>query len=127
MHYESVRRSLASGGYRLVNFISGEDSEITYDGSAVAQFIFNYPMHSLVAQHIIGRKELGQPFVVFMDDPLAFFDLNINKVIEPVLRTATRVYTSSDNMLPIYLSIGIRAELLFGLGNRQFDIATPVD
>ncbi len=116
MHYESVRRSLAAGGYKLVGFISGEDSEITYDGSAVAQFIFNYPMNSLVAQHIIGRKELGQPFVVFMDDPLAFFDLNINKVIEPVLRAATRVYTSSDNMLPIYLSMGIRAELLFDWG-----------
>src|SRR5258707_6470054 len=111
MHYESVRRSLAAGGYKLVGFISGEDSEITYDGSAVAQFIFNYPMNSLVAQHIIGRKELGQSFVVFMDDPLAFFDLTINKVIEPVLRAATRVYTSSDNMLPIYLSMGIRAEL----------------
>ncbi|HEV7398238.1 MAG TPA: glycosyltransferase [Pyrinomonadaceae bacterium] len=127
MHYDSVRHSLASGGYELVNFITGEDSAITYDGPAVAQFIFNYPMNALVAQHVISLKELGQPFVVFMDDPLAFFDLNINKAIEPVLLAATRVYTSTDNMLPIYLSMGIKAELLVGLGNPQFDIAEPVE
>lgn len=127
MHYEAVRLSLASGGYRLANLVNGEESQITYDGPAVAQFVFNYPMNPLLAQHILGRKESGQPFVVFMDDPLAFFDVNINEVIEPILRAAARVYTSTDNMLSVYRSIGVEAQLLVGLGNPQFDIATPVD
>jgi hypothetical protein len=127
MHYESVRQSLACGGYELVSFIKGEDGEITYNGPAIAQFIFNYPMNSPVVEHILRRNDLGQPFIVFMDDPLAFFDVNINAVIEPVLVAASRVFTSTDNMIPIYLSMGVRAELLVGLGNPQFDIAIPVD
>lgn len=127
MHYESVRMSLASVGYQLVSVVSSERSEIIYDGPAVAQFVFNYPMNPRLVNHILKRHSDKQPFIVFMDDPLAFFDLNINEIIEPVLKAAAHVYTSTDNMLPIYRLLGIEAQLLVGLGNPQFDVAAPVD
>ncbi len=62
-----------------------------------------------------------------MDDPLAFFDININRFIIPVLEGASKVFTSTDNMIPVYNSINIDAELVVGLANPLFDVAKPVE
>lgn len=127
MHYESLRMSFESGGYRLVCFADGPDRLLTYAGPAAAQFIFNYPMNEALVEAVLHRKDAGQPYVVMMDDPLAFFDVNINRLIVPVLQQAARVYTSTDNMLPVYAAIGVRASLLIGLANPLFDCPEPTD
>jgi hypothetical protein len=126
MHYEPVRLSLAHGGYQLRTLLhrAGADA---WTGTAVGQFIFNYPINASIGKQILRRAAGGEHAVVMMDDPLAFFDENINRVIVPVLRVAARVFTSTDNMLPIYRSIDVKAELLVGLANPLFDIAEPVD
>jgi hypothetical protein len=127
MHYESVRMSFESAGYRFVSLVDHRDARPTYDGPAVAQFIFNYPMSEALVEVILSREAAGQPYIVMMDDPLAFFDLNINGLIVPVLKQAARVYTSTDNMLPIYAAIGVQASLLVGLANPLFDCPEPVN
>lgn len=126
MHYESVRLSLAHGGYELHTLLRrpGVDA---WTGSAAGQFIFNYPISGSIAKQILRRVNAGERAVVMMDDPLAFFDENINRVIIPVLKAATRVFTSTDNMLPVYRSIGVHAELLVGLANPLFDVSESVE
>lgn len=119
--------SIEPAGYKLVNLASNELDRPHYNGPAVAQFIFNYPMTPELVDQILSRNAAGQPSVVVMDDPLAFFDANINQLIIPVLRAAARVYTSTDNMIPIYNSLGIDAKVVVGLANPQFNIPEPID
>ncbi len=127
MHFESVRVSLEPAGYRLVSLLRHERAWPDYDGPAAAQFVFNYPMSRELVEVILRRQAAGQPYAVMMDDPLAFFDCNINELIVPILQSAARVFTSTDNMIPIYKSLGVKAELLVGLGNPLFDVVEPVD
>ena len=127
MHHEPLRISLESAGYQFKSLLRNENDRPDYHGPAKAQFIFNYPMSEELVEEILRRKDARQPYVVMMDDPLAFFDSNINRLIVPVLQAAARVYTSTDNMLPIYKSMGISARLLVGLGNPLFDVADPID
>jgi len=93
---------LEPAGYTLVSLADPSGMHLAYDGAAVGQFIFNYPISTELVRAILGRCAVGEAAVVMMDDPLAFFDQNINELIIPVLKAATRVLTSSDNMLPIY-------------------------
>lgn len=126
-HYEPFRRSLEAAGYKIISIARRPCCHPDYRGPAVAQFIFNYPISRELQRHVLTRIAAGQPTVVMMDDPLAFFDQNINKLIVPVLKAAARVYTSTDNMLPIYSALGIEARLLIGLGNPLYDVAEPID
>jgi len=127
MHYESLRVSLETAGYRFVSLLRHEHDLPGYDGPAAAQFVFNYPISSELVEVVLRRKAAGQPFVVMMDDPLAFFDCNINELIVPLLQSAARVFTSTDNMIPIYRSLGVEARLLVGLGNPLFDVPDSVE
>lgn len=124
-HWEPVRVSLASAGYTLVSIAGRPGGNPKFDGTAAGQLIFNYPMDPPLVDHVLRRRRAGERLIVLMDDPLAFFDQNINVLIEPILKVADRVFTSSDNMLPIYRSIGVQAELLVGLANPLFDVALP--
>lgn len=127
MHHESLRVSLEFAGYELVSLVNSENGEIVYDGQAVAQFIFNYPINEKLVNVILERHAAGQVYAVMMDDPLAFFDCNINKLIVRVLQSAARVYTSTDNMLPTYNQLDVKAQLLVGLANPLFDVPEPID
>lgn len=124
-HYEPLRLSVEPAGYRLVCIARRPGGEPRYDGPAAAQFLFNYPMSRELVRLVLHRARAGQPIAVMMDDPLAFFDQNINRLIVPVLQEAARVFTSTDNMLPIYREIGVEAELLVGLANPLFDVPDP--
>lgn len=126
-HHVPFKVSLERAGMQVESLVEGERDEVLFDGPADGIFIFNYPMGARLASDILARVARGEPLVVFMDDPLAFFDPNINRVIIPILHAARRVYTSSDNMLPIYRRIGVRAELLVGLANPLFDDPRPVE
>jgi hypothetical protein len=117
--------SLEPAGYTVVSISRRKGTRADYVGPSVGQFIFNYPMSRELARNILRRCDKGEPAVVMMDDPLAFFDENINRHIVPVLKAAARVYTSTDNMLPIYESIGVNAQLLVGLGNPQYYVTEP--
>ncbi|MBK8464880.1 MAG: glycosyltransferase family 1 protein [Chloracidobacterium sp.] len=124
-HYEPLRLSLEPAGYTLISIARRNGAHPDFEGSSVGQFIFNYPMSKELSRNVLHRCDLGEPVVVMMDDPLAFFDENINTLIIPILKKAARVFTSTDNMLPVYLSIGVTAELLVGLGNPLFDVSDP--
>lgn len=125
-HWEPTRLSFASAGHELVSIADREGCRPDFDGPADGQFIFNYPISERIANQVIDRSRRGERLIVMMDDPLAFFDSNINPLILPVLQSADTVFTSSDNMLPIYAQLGIRAKLLVGLANPLFDVAEPV-
>ena len=124
-HFEPLCMSLTPAGYEVVSISRRKGGQPRYDGPSAGQFIFNYPMSRDLVRHILRRCRVGEPAVVMMDDPLAFFDENINRLIVPVLKAAARVYTSTDNMLPVYRSIGVNAKLLVGLGNPQYDVTEP--
>ncbi len=122
LRFEPMRISLEASGFCFHSFLASEHSPITYYSDCDAMFIFNYPMNPQIADYIIERNKSGKPSVVMMDDPIAFFTASINDSIQDVLRRASRVYTSTDNMVPIYQSIGINARLIVGLANPLFDI-----
>ena len=124
-HWEPCKLSFAHGGHEIMSIADHTDFRHYYDGPAEGQFIFNYPMSEQIAKHVLERRRRGERLVVMMDDPLAFFDSNINRHIIPVLQVADRVLTSTDNMLPIYAELGVHAELMVGLANPHFDVAEP--
>lgn len=127
LRFESLRVSFELLGYRLVSLVQGLEQEPSFFDSAAAQFVFQYPLSSSLVTHILGRRASGQPFIVLMDDPLAFFDVNTNAFVLPLLAEATAVYTTTANMLPVYQSIKVDAKLVVGSANPLFDIEAPVE
>lgn len=127
LRFEPLQVSFERLGYRLVSLVQGLEQEPSFFDAAAAQFIFQYPLSSSLVTHILNRQSSGQPFVVLMDDPLAFFDVNNNTLVLPLLSEATSVYTTTANMLPVYQSIGVNAKLVIGSANPLFDIEAPVE
>ncbi len=121
IRFEPMRLSLESNGFHFYSFLASEHGPIIDHSDCDMIFVFNYPMNPQIAEYVVRRNKSGKPSIVMMDDPLAFFTPSINDSIMKILQHASRVYTSTDNMLPIYQSIEINAHLLVGLANPLFD------
>lgn len=127
IRHPPLKLSLEHDGWEIISLLKDEHCLIDYGAPVDCLFVFNYPMNYTIKQHILSYKKKGIPLLVMMDDPLAFFDENINPFIEDILLVADRVFTSTDNMLPVYQSLGVKAEVMVGLANPQFDCPMPCD
>ncbi len=57
IRFRPLQICMEKGGYNVKNIVRGEFDDPKFDGEAIGQFVFNYPMNKNIADYILKKKE----------------------------------------------------------------------